>query len=211
MGFPGFIAKKVGMTQVFNEDGSATPVTVLELIETTVTQVKSDATDGYSAIQVGYELAKEKHLTKGQQGHFAKHQLKLFRRLKEFRLDPADLSELPVGQVISYDFIEAGQSYKITGKSIGKGTMGNIRRWGHHRGPMSHGSKSHRLPGSIGAGTTPGRVFKGLQMAGRTGNEQVTISNLRVVRVMADKRLVLIKGSVPGVEGGYITAIRQGS
>jgi large subunit ribosomal protein L3 len=209
MGFPGFIAKKVGMTQVFNEDGSATPVTVLQLIETTVTQVKSEASDGYDAIQVGYESAKAKHLTKAQQGHLVKSNLKLFRRLKEFRVKPQDMSDLSVGAVLSYEFIEVGQAYKVTGKSIGKGTMGNIRRWGHHRGPMSHGSKSHRLPGSIGAGTTPGRVFKGLQMAGRTGNERVTVSNLKVVKIMREHGLVLIKGSVPGVEGGYITAVRQ--
>lgn len=209
MAVEAFIAKKVGMTQVFSEEGSAIPVTVLQLADLTVTDIKTEAKHGYSAIQVGYEPCKEKRLTKAQMGHLKKNDLPLFKHLKEFRVDASVAASVAVGDVLPMDFVQPAVSFKITGQSIGKGTMGNIRRWGHHRGPMSHGSKSHRLPGSIGAGTTPGRVFRGLPMAGRTGNETITIANLPVVKVLPEKKLVLIKGSVPGVEGGYLFATRH--
>jgi large subunit ribosomal protein L3 len=192
-----FIAKKVGMTQVFSEEGSAIPVTVLQLADLTVTAIKTKEKHGYSAIQVGYEPSKEKHLTKAQMGHLKKNDLPLFRHLKEFRVDATVATSVAIGDVLPMAFVQPAVKFKITGQSIGKGTMGNIRRWGHHRGPMSHGSKSHRLPGSIGAGTTPGRVFRGLPIA-----------NLAVVKVLPEKKLVLIKGSVPGVEGGYLFATR---
>jgi large subunit ribosomal protein L3 len=200
------------MTQVFIEDGSAVPVTVVELLPLTVTQVKTVDNDGYSAIQVGYISGKAKHLTKAQQQHLAKNNIPLLRKLKEVRLNAADLAGFNIGDVISPvgdgSFLSEGIKVDVTGKSIGKGFQGNTKRWNHSRGLMSHGSKSHRLPGSIGAGTTPGRVFKGLQMAGKMGNEQVTVKNLQVVRVIAEKNVVLIKGAVPGVEGG-IVVIKQ--
>lgn len=208
--FPGFIAKKVGMTQVFEEDGSAVAVTVLALEELTVTQVKTLEKDGYTAVQVGYQPAKEKHLSRPEKGHFAKRGLPLYRHLKEFRLDAAQVAQLQVGQALDSSVVlQPGVRLKITGRSIGKGTQGGIRRWGHHRGPMTHGSKSHRLPGSIGAGTTPGRVFKGLQMAGRMGAKSVTTRNLRVVAFLPEEKLVLVKGSVPGVEGSYVSAVQE--
>lgn len=197
------------MTQVFTEDGSAVPVTVIELLPLTVTQVKTEQTDGYASVQVGYIPAKAKHLTKAQRQHLEKNNLPLLRKLKEFRVLPADVASYTVGDVIQPagdgSFLTEGLQVHVTGQSIGKGFQGNVKRWNHHRGPMSHGSKSHRLPGSIGAGTTPGRVFKGLNMAGRMGNEQVTVSNLKVIRVIPEKNVVLIKGSVPGVEGGLLT------
>jgi large subunit ribosomal protein L3 len=200
------------MTQVFIEDGSAVPVTVVELLPLTVTQVKTVDNDGYSAIQVGYISGKAKHLTKAQQQHLEKNNIPLLRKLKEVRLNAADLAGFNIGDVISPvgdgSFLSEGLKVDVTGKSIGKGFQGNTKRWNHSRGPMSHGSKSHRLPGSIGAGTTPGRVFKGLQMAGKMGNEQVTVKNLQVIRVIAEKNVVLIKGAVPGVEGG-IVVIKQ--
>jgi large subunit ribosomal protein L3 len=203
--FPAYIGKKRGMTQVFTEDGSAVAVTVVELLPLTVTQIKTLEQDGYPAVQVGYLDAKAKHLTKPQQQHLRKNNLKLFRRLKEFRVSADSLDQFSVGDEIdNLSALAPGQGINITGHSIGKGFQGNTARWGHGRGPMSHGSKSHRLPGSIGAGTTPGRVFKGLKMAGKTGNGTVTVKNVKVVRVIPEKRILLVKGSVPGVEGGLL-------
>lgn len=204
-----WVATKIGMTQVFDADGMAVPVTVLKLLPLTVTQRKTKAKDGYDALQVGYGEAKAKHLTKGQQGHLQRHQLPLFRHLMEIRtgtrgIPPELHTSIEIGAILSVDGLTDGLTVDVTGHSIGKGFQGNTKRWHHGRGPMSHGSKSHRLPGSIGAGTTPGRVFKGLNMAGRMGNAQVTVKNLRVLRVLTEKQLVLIKGAVPGVEGGYL-------
>jgi len=207
--FPRLIGKKRGMTQVFAQDGSAVPVTVVELLPLTVTQVKTAGHEGYNAVQVGFIPAKAKHLTKAQIKHLEKNSLSLYRKVKEVRLGADAVSAFKVGDVIEptgeQSFLSEGAIVHVTGKSIGKGFQGNTKRWGHGRGPMSHGSKSHRLPGSIGAGTTPGRVFKGLNMAGKMGNQQVTVRNLKVVRVLADKNVVLIKGAVPGVEGGLLT------
>jgi len=207
--FPGLIGKKRGMTQVFTEDGSAVPVTVVELLPMTVTQIKTAENEGYSSIQVGFISAKAKHLTKAQQQHLQKNEVPLMRKLKEFRVPAAEIANYKIGETIPMagdgSFLAEGIMVHVTGKSIGKGFQGNTKRWNHHRGLMSHGSKSHRLPGSIGAGTTPGRVFKGLQMAGRMGNEQVTVRNLKVIRVIPEKNVVLIKGAVPGVEGGILT------
>lgn len=209
MSFPRLIGRKRGMTQVFAKDGSAVPVTVVELLPLTVTQVKTPENEGYASVQVGFISAKPKHLTKAQCQHLEKNNLPLLRKLKEVRIPGAELPNYKVGDVIQPvgdgSFLNEGVLVHVTGKSIGKGFQGNTKRWGHGRGPMSHGSKSHRLPGSIGAGTTPGRVFKGLRMAGKMGNEQVTVRNLKVVRVIAEKNVVLIKGAVPGVEGGLLT------
>lgn len=209
MSFPRLIGKKRGMTQVFTQDGSAVPVTVVELLPLTVTQIKTLENEGYSSVQVGFIPAKSKHLTKAQRQHLEKNNLPLLRKLKEVRVLKADLANYKVGDTIQPagdgSFLNEGILVHVTGKSIGKGFQGNTKRWNHHRGPMSHGSKSHRLPGSIGAGTTPGRVFKGLKMAGNMGNEQVTVRNLKVIRVIAEKNVVLIKGAVPGVEGGLLT------
>ena len=200
----GVIGKKVGMTQIFDSEGLAVPVTVIKVDSTVVTQVKTVETDGYNAIQVGTIAAKEKHLTKAEIGHFKKNGLSNYRHLQEFRVEnPADYK---VGQEIDLAAALADvQKVDVTGTSIGKGFQGTVKRWNFGRGPMAHGSKNHREPGSIGAGTTPSRVIKGKRMAGNMGNERVTITKLKVVKVDADNKLVLIKGSVPGCEGRLVT------
>ena len=201
----GVIGKKLGMTQVFDEQGLAIPVTVIKVDPLTVTQIKTIETDGYNAIQVGFEPAKEKHLTKAQLGHFSKNKLSNFRHLQEFRLDnPQDFT---VGQQIHLTVLSEVAKVDVSGKSIGKGFQGTVKRWNFSRGPMAHGSKNHRAPGSIGAGTTPGRVIKGKKMAGNMGNENVTISKLKVVKVDNDNNLLLVKGSVPGPEGKLVTVV----
>ena len=201
----GVIGKKLGMTQVFDEQGLAIPVTVIQVNPLTVTQVKTVDTDGYNAIQVGVEPAKEKHLTKAQIGHFAKNKLENFRYLQEFRVD--DASSYQVGQKIDLTVLENVAKVDVTGKSIGKGFQGTVKRHNFSRGPMAHGSKNHREPGSIGAGTTPSRVIKGKRMAGNMGNERVTITKLTVVKVDNENSLLLVKGSVPGPEGKLVTVV----
>ncbi|MBO6180290.1 50S ribosomal protein L3 [bacterium] len=201
----GVIGKKVGMTQIFDENGLAVPVTVIKVDETVVTQVKTVETDGYNAIQVGTIAAKEKHLTKAQLGHFKKNNLSNYRHLQEFRIDnPADFK---VGDKVELSVLDNVEKVDVTGKSIGKGFQGTVKRWNFGRGPMAHGSKNHREPGSIGAGTTPSRVIKGKRMAGNMGNERVTITKLKLVKVDADNGLVLVKGSVPGCEGRLVTIV----
>ena len=201
----GVIGKKVGMTQIFNEEGLAVPVTVIKVDPIIVTQVKTVETDGYNAIQVGTIAAKEKHLTKAQIGHFAKNKLENFRHLQEFRIDnPQDYA---VGQQIELSVLNDVQKVDVTGTSIGKGFQGTVKRHNFSRGPMAHGSKNHREPGSIGAGTTPSRVIKGKRMAGNMGNERVTITKLKLVKVDSENSLILIKGSVPGCEGKLVTIV----
>ena len=202
----GVIGKKVGMTQIFDSEGLAVPVTVIKVDSTVVTQVKTVETDGYNAIQVGTIAAKEKHLTKAEIGHFKKNGLNNYRHLQEFRVEnPADYK---VGQEIDLAAALADvQKVDVTGTSIGKGFQGTVKRWNFGRGPMAHGSKNHREPGSIGAGTTPSRVIKGKRMAGNMGNERVTISKLKLVKVDAENGLVLVKGSVPGCEGRLVTIV----
>ena len=201
----GVIGKKLGMTQIFNEEGLAIPVTVIKVDKTVVTQVKTVEKDGYSAIQVGTVPAKEKHLTKAEIGHFKKNGLDNYRHLQEFRVDNSE--DYKVGQEINLSVLDNIQKVDVTGKSIGKGFQGTVKRWNFGRGPMDHGSKNDREPGSIGAGTTPSRVIKGKRMAGNMGNERVTITKLKLVKVDNENGLVLIKGSVPGCEGRLVTII----
>ena len=199
----GVIGEKLGMTQVYDEQGLCIPVTVIKVDPLTVTQVKTVETDGYNAIQVGVVPAKEKHLTKAQIGHFKKNNLENFRHLQEFRVDnPADYQ---VGQKIDLSVLNEISKVDVSGKSIGKGFQGTVKRHNFSRGPMGHGSKNHREPGSIGAGTTPGRIYKGKRMAGNMGNEKVTVSKLSIVKIVSDKNLLLVKGSVPGPEGKLVT------
>ena len=201
----GILGKKVGMTQIFTETGAVVPVTVVEAGPMTVTQIKTVETDGYNAIQVGTVPAKEKHLTKAQIGHFAKNKLENLRHLQEFRVDnPQDYT---VGQKLELSMLDNVEKVDVTGTSIGKGFQGTVKRHNFSRGPMAHGSKNHREPGSIGAGTTPSRVIKGKRMAGNMGNERVTITKLSLVKVDADNSLILIKGSVPGSEGKLVTIV----
>jgi len=199
----GVIGKKLGMTQIYDEKGLVIPVTVIKVDPIVVTQVKTVETDGYNAIQIGTIAAKEKHLTKAQIGHFKKNKLENFRYLQEFRVDnPQDYT---VGQAIELSVLEGVEKVDVVGKSIGKGFQGTVKRWNFGRGPMAHGSKNHREPGSIGAGTTPGRVIKGKKMAGNMGNERVTVTKLKLVKIDSENSIVLIKGSVPGPEGKLVT------
>ena len=190
------LTTKVGMTQVFSEDGVLTPVTVLQAGPCVVTQVKTVENDGYSAVQVGFGDIREKLVNKPKKGHFAKAGVTAKRFLKEFRLEDAESYTL--GQEIKADVFAAGDKVDATAKSKGKGFQGAIKRHGQSRGPMAHGSKYHRHAGSNGSATTPGRVFKGKHMPGPMGAVRVTVQNREVVSVDAEKNLILVKGAVPG-------------
>ena len=190
------LTTKVGMTQVFSEDEVLTPVTVLQAGPCVVTQVKTVENDGYSAVQVGFGDIREKLVNKPKKGHFAKAGVTAKRFLKEFRLEDAESYTL--GQEIKADVFAAGDKVDATAKSKGKGFQGAIKRHGQSRGPMAHGSKYHRHAGSNGSATTPGRVFKGKHMPGHMGAVRVTVQNLEVVSVDAEKNLILVKGAVPG-------------
>jgi len=187
------------MTQVFDEAGRATPVTVIQAGPCPVTQVKTKETDGYTAIQVGFGEVKAKALSKPELGHLAKSNAGPMRHLHEYRTPEAGGFEL--GQALTVEQFSPGQIVDVTGTSIGRGFAGYQKRHNFKRGPMAHGSKNHRLPGSTGAGTTPGRVYPGKRMAGQLGASQVTIRKLAVVRVDVERNLLLIKGSVPGKPG----------
>ncbi|MFG3816794.1 50S ribosomal protein L3 [Limnothrix redekei] len=200
----GILGTKLGMTQVFDETGRAIPVTVIQAGPCTVTQIKTKETDGYTAVQLGFQEVKEKALSKPEIGHLSKANAKPLRHLREYRL--VDVAGFTLGEEIRADrCIEVGQIVDVTGNSIGRGFAGYQKRHNFGRGPMSHGSKNHRLPGSTGAGTTPGRVYPGKRMAGRMGNERVTVKKLTVVRIDPDRNLVLIKGAVPGKPGTLVS------
>ena len=190
------VAKKIGMTQIFMEDGSLVPVTVLEAGPCTVTQVKTVENDGYSAVQVGFLDKPERLVTKPMKGHFDKAEVGYKRHVKEFRLENAE--EYKIGQDITADVFEAGDLVDVSGVSKGKGYQGAIKRHNQHRGPMAHGSKYHRSAGSMSASSYPSKVFKGKKLAGHMGAENVTVQNLEVVRVDKENNLILIKGAVPG-------------
>lgn len=196
------LGKKVGMTQIFSEEGTAIPVTVVEAGPVVVTQIKTVETDGYNAIQVGYGEVKEQRLTKPLKGHFAKWQVPNRKYLAEIRVD--DPSAYQLGQEFTVADFEEGVKLDVTGVSKGKGTQGNIKRHGHHRGPMTHGSKHKRLPGGLSAGTYPSRVFKGNKAPGRMGREKITVQNVELVKVLPEKNILLIKGAVPGPKGGLL-------
>jgi large subunit ribosomal protein L3 len=199
----GILGKKIGMTQVFDSNGNVVPVTVVEAGPMLVTQIKNVENDGYTALQIAFGETKPHRVNKPVKGHFAKAGVEIKKYIREFRVD--DTSAFTVGQEIKADLFNVGAVVDVSGISKGKGTQGNIKRWNQHRGPMSHGSKNHRLPGSIGAGTFPGKVVKGMPMAGRMGRERITIQNVEIVRVEADRDLILIKGSVPGPKGCLLT------
>ena len=201
----GILGTKLGMTQVFDDTGRAIPVTVVQAGPCTITQVKTKETDGYTSVQIGYDEVTEKKLSKAERGHLAKAGDNLLRHLREYRLD--DVSSYELGQAIKADIFEAGQLVDVAGTSIGRGFAGFQKRHNFQRGPMSHGSKNHRAPGSIGAGTTPGRVYPGKRMAGHMGAVRKTIRKLEVVRVDAEKNLLLIKGAVPGKSGNLLSIV----
>ena len=195
------LGKKMGMTQIFTEAGSVVPVTVVEAGPMIVTQIKTVETDGYEAVQVGFEDAKPQRVNKPMTGHFEKAGVAPKKHLIEFRTE-GEAYEL--GQQITVADFEVGKLLDVTGTSKGKGTQGNIKRHGHHRGPMSHGSKHKRLAGALAAGTYPSRVFKGNAGPGRMGRETVTVQNVELVKVIEEKNLMLIKGAVPGNKGGIV-------
>ena len=202
----GLIGKKLGMTQIFDEQGKVIPVTVIEAGPCVVAQVKTVETDGYNAIQLGFGDVKESKINKPEKGHFAKSKLTPKKHLREFRLDSVE--NINVGDELKADTFTAGDQLDIQGTSKGKGFQGVIKRHGQSRGPMGHGSMYHRRPGSMGSTSTPGRVFKGKRLPGHMGANTITIQNLEVVAVDLDKNVILVKGSVPGVNGA-ILKIRQ--
>ena len=196
------LGKKVGMTQIFSEAGEMIPVTVIEAGPAVVTQVKTVENDGYYGVQIGFEDKKESRVIKPEKGHFDKAGVAYKKHLAEFR--PEEGESYEVGQVISAADFEVGTLLDVTGTSKGKGTQGNIKRHHQRRGPMSHGSKHKRLPGGLAAATYPSRVFKGHHDPGRTGRDTVTMQNLELVKVIADRNLFLVKGAVPGNKGGLL-------
>lgn len=196
------LAKKLGMTQIFDETGRVIPVTIVEAGPNAVIQKKTVENDGYEAVQVGFVDLKERKANKPVKGHFAKAGVTPKKFVRELRLD--DVSGLNVGDEIKADVFENGERVDVAGISKGKGFAGSIKRWGQHRGPMTHGSGYHRGPGSMGMCSDPGRVFKGKRLPGHMGVERVTIQNLTVVRVDAEKNIMLIKGGLPGPKGGLL-------
>ena len=197
------IGKKVGMTQIFDEKGKVIPVTVIEAGPCVVAQVKTVETDGYNAIQLGFEDVKESKINKPEKGHFAKANIAPKKHLREFRVDEIE-EGVTVGTEVKADTFEVGDRIDVQGTTKGKGFQGVIKRHGQSRGPMGHGSMYHRRPGSMGPTSTPGRVFKGKKLPGHMGRVTVTIQNLDVVKVDMDKNVILIKGSVPGAKGAIL-------
>ncbi len=198
----GILGKKLGMSQLFDENGNAVPVTLIQAGPCKITQLKTPSMDGYSAVQIGYGLTREKLLNKPHRGHLAKSGDNLLKYLKEYRVDETSMYEL--GSSITVNNFEVGQKVDISGKSMGRGFSGYQKRHGFSRGPMSHGSKNHRQPGSTGAGTTPGRIYPGKRMAGRYGGKNITTKGLLVVKVDDKKNLIVVKGSVPGKPGSLL-------
>lgn len=196
------IGKKIGMTQIFDKEGKAVPVTVIQAGPNTVIQKKTMEKDGYSSIQVGFEDLDEKKLNKPMKGHFEKAKVATKRYIRELRLE--DSASFEIGQELKADVFAEGDRVDISGVSKGKGTAGVIKRHNAHRGPMRHGSKFHRAPGSMGASSDPSRTFKGKKLPGRMGNENTTVQNIEVVKVDAEKNYMLVKGGVPGIRGSLV-------
>ena len=204
----GILGKKIGMTRVFREGGQSVPVTALEVGPCYIIQIKRQEKEGYNAIQIGYQPKKEKKLNKPLLGHYKAAGKGGFRHLREIRVDDADSFEL--GQEITLEMFNVGDSVTVRGLSKGRGFAGVVKRWGFSGGGATHGSRSHKVPGSIGASATPGRVMKGKKMPGRMGNQMFAIKNLEVVDVVKEKDLLLIKGAVPGSRGGLLEVWAKG-
>jgi large subunit ribosomal protein L3 len=200
----GILGKKLKMTQIFNEDGEVIPVTLVEYKEGYVVDLKTEEKDGYVALKVGFEEVDEKKLTKPEIEYLRKKNLPPLKILKEFRFNSfEEIKDYKIGDKITIDIFKEGDYVDVTGKSIGKGFQGVVKRHGFHGGPATHGSMSHRAPGSIGP-TAPQRVLKGRRMAGHMGNKKVTIQNLQIVKIMKDENIIMIKGAIPGPSNGYI-------
>jgi large subunit ribosomal protein L3 len=201
----GLLGNKIGMTQIFDEYGNIIPVTLLKVGPCVVTQIKTKEKNGYSSIQIGYGNVSNKTLTQPELGHLQKSNIKPLKYLKEFKVDENDKFE--IGQVLNVDSFVPNQLINITGKSIGKGFSGLQKRHNFTRGPMTHGSKNHREPGSIGMGTTPGRVLPGKKMAGQLGNKITTIKKLKIIQINSKENILVIKGSVPGKPGNLLSIV----
>lgn len=205
----GLLGNKIGMTQIFAESGDAIPVTILKVGPCIITQIKSILKNGYNSIQIGYGDVSEKNLTQPKLGHLQKSNIQPLKYLKEFRLsDSSDNNkQFKVGQKLKVNFFEIGQFVDINGKSIGRGFSGLQKRHNFTRGPMSHGSKNHKAPGSIGMGTTPGRVLPGKKMAGQLGNKSSTVKRLKIVHIQEKENILIVKGSVPGKSGNLLSIV----
>jgi len=201
----GLLGNKIGMTQIFDELGNIIPVTILKVGPCVVTQVKTGLKDGYSSIQVGYGNISNKSLNQPKLGHLKKSNLPSLKYLKEFRIN--EIEEFEIGQILKVNAFSQGQLVNIRGKSIWKGFSGLQKRYNFTRGPMTHGSKNHRAPGSIGMGTTPGRVLPGKKMAGQLGNKMTTIKKLKIVQINQKENILVIRGSVPGKPGNLLSII----
>ena len=199
----GLLGNKIGMTQIFDESGNIIPVTILKMGPCVVTQIKTILNDGYNAIQIGYGSVSNKSLTQPELGHLQKSNIQPLKYLKEFRVNEPE--EFTVGQVLNVESLTAGQLIDVTGKSAGKGFSGLQKRYNFTRGPMTHGSKNHRAPGSIGMGTTPGRVLPGKKMSGQLGNKMTKTKKLKVIQVNKDENILVVKGSVPGKPGNLLS------
>nr|YP_009162691.1 ribosomal protein L3 [Pseudo-nitzschia multiseries]AKT26092.1 ribosomal protein L3 [Pseudo-nitzschia multiseries] len=199
----GLLGNKIGMTQIFDESGNIIPVTILKVGPCMITQIKTESKDGYNAIQVGYSNTSNKSLTQSELGHLQKSNIQPLKYLKEFRVPNVD--DFEVGQVLNVDLLSVDQLVNIKGKTVGKGFSGLQKRHNFTRGPMTHGSKNHRAPGSIGMGTTPGRVLPGKKMAGQLGNKLTTIKKLKVIQLNSEENILIIKGSVPGKPGNLLS------
>nr|QCI04038.1 ribosomal protein L3 [Antithamnionella ternifolia] len=200
----GLLGTKIGMTQLFNEKGSAIPVTILKAGPCIITQIKTKEINGYEAIQIGYKPIKANKLTKAQIGHLDKSDIKPVKYLREYKCDTPTINKVQIGEILNVESFKIGNFINISGHSIGKGFSGYQKRHHFSRGPMSHGSKNHRQPGSIGAGTTPGRVFPGKKMAGRMGFKKVTIKNLQIIDIHSENNILIVKGAVPGKAGNLV-------
>ncbi len=201
----GLLGNKIGMTQIFDESGNIIPVTILKVGPCVVTQVKMKSKDGYDSIQIGYGNVSSKSLTQPELGHLQKSNIQPLKYLKEFRTMEED--QFSIGQILKVDSFSPGQFVNVRGKSIGKGFAGLQKRHNFSRGPMTHGSKNHRAPGSIGMGTTPGRVLPGKKMSGQLGNKITTIKKLKVIQTNPEENILVIKGSVPGKPGNLLSIV----
>ena len=203
----GLLCNKIGMTQIFDESGNIIPVTILKVGPCIITQIKTVLNDGYNAIQIGYGLVSSKYLTQPKIGHLQKSNIQSLKYLKEFFITNPE--EFRVGQILNVELFNIGELVNIKGKSIGKSFSGLQKRHNFTRGPMTHGSKNHRAPGSIGMGTTPGRVLPGKKMAGQLGNKTVTVQKLKIIQINLEENILIVKGSVPVKPGNLLSIIRE--
>jgi len=201
----GLLGNKIGMTQIFDESGNIIPVTILKVGPCVITQIKTQLNDGYNSIQIGYGNVSSKKLTQPELGHLKKFDIQPLKYLKEFRVNESE--DFEIGQILNVDTFSPGQLVNIRGKSLGKGFAGLQKRYNFGRGPMTHGSKNHRKPGSIGMGTTPGRVLPGKRMAGQVGNQIATIRKLKIIQINSEENILVIKGSVPGKPGNLLSIV----